>query len=115
MSYRNDDEQIIFLSPQELGLCFLREDGGVQALDGSVGGALVQDQDAVGREVVVAAEGAFGEEIMHRLVEGDAHRGALVIEEEINFGVFFLPQADFDGVRHFEKTVQKTGCLLYTS
>ena len=33
---------------------------------------LVQDEDAVGLEVVIAGEGGVGEEVVHRFVELDA-------------------------------------------
>jgi hypothetical protein len=58
---------------------------------------------AVGREVVIAAEGPFGQKIVHRFVEGDAHGGVLVVEQKEYLGALLLPHADFHRIGHFEQ------------
>lgn len=67
---------------------------------------LVEHEHAVRREIVVAGEGLAGQKIVHRLVEGDAHGGILVVEQEINLLVALLPEADFDVVGHLEQRME---------
>ncbi len=47
---------------------------------------LIQHEYAVGREVIIAGERVAGEEIVHGLVELDAHRRILMIEQEKRLG-----------------------------
>ena len=54
-------------------------------------------------QIIIAGKGAAGQEIMHWLIKTDANGGILVVEEEIDLHLIFLPHAHFDGVGHFEQ------------
>ena len=67
---------------------------------------LVEDQDAVRRQIVAPGEGDTGEIIVHGFVKLDAHVRILMIEQEENLDPFLLPQADLDGTF-------RSGCKLH--
>src|SRR5882724_4188193 len=70
---------------------------------------VIEHEDAVGREVEITGDGRAGEEIVHGLVELDADGGVLVVQQEIDAGVFLLAQADLDGVGHFQEGLDVAG------
>src|SRR6185369_8104529 len=57
-------------------------------------------------QIIVARECITGEEIMHRFVELNSYRRSLMVQQEKNAGIVFLPHADLDGIGHFEERVE---------
>ena len=63
---------------------------------------LVQNEDTVRRQIVIARQRAPGQEIVHRFVELDADGRVLMVQQEIEAEISFLPHTHFDGVRNLQ-------------
>src|SRR5262245_55260053 len=63
---------------------------------------LIEYQDPMRLQVVIAREGVAGEKIVHGLIELDTQRGTLMVEEEKDTAVVALPHAHLHCIRHFE-------------
>ena len=63
----------------------------------------VENEDAVRRQIVISCQRAARQEIVHGFVELDAHGRVLMVQQEIEAEIPFLPHADFDGVRNFQQ------------
>ena len=66
----------------------------------------IKHKNPVGRQIAITRDGVPGKEIVHRFIELNAQGRTLMVEQEVNPGIAFLAQADFDIFRHFEQWME---------
>ena len=63
----------------------------------------VEDENTVRLEVKVPGNSCAGKEIVHGFVKLNAVWSGLMIEQEIDVGIVFVPHADFNLIGHFKQ------------
>lgn len=67
---------------------------------------VVENEDAVGREVIISGKRITREKIMHRFVELNPHWRILVVEQKKHPGAVLFPHADLDVFRNFKQGME---------
>ena len=62
----------------------------------------IEDQHAMGLEVVITGKSIAGKKIVHGFIELEPQRGGLMVEQEEHSSVIFLAHADFNSVRNLQ-------------